>query len=131
MAKKVKKKRLTKEQQRNKIFDVFTDQLHLLRMSGYSILVLRDGDAGYEQPEHNSFAVSVQHPYKTIKLFCDDSVFEYGDVLLRKMLLHEAVHVMMWRYSRLAESRFCGEDELEDEDEHLTDHITNVITGLI
>jgi len=98
---------------------VFTKYLEKLNITGYDIVILEKGDKEWENPG-STYDVSVSHPYKRIILNVGKNAKTNTDDLL-----HEAFHVVLWRYAHLAESRYITKKELEHEEEHLVDHLTN------
>jgi hypothetical protein len=119
---------MTKEKKRKQIGDWFTEHLYRLKLSGYSLYVLFSGEENYEDCAEDEFAnVRVNYPYKSIYLSIKQTDFENRIKNYKECLLHEAVHVMLWDYTYLAEDRFVGKKQLLDAEERLVDHITNVL----
>lgn len=105
---------------------VFTKYLKKLNIVGYEIVILIKGDKEWENPSGSTYDVTVSYPYKRIILNVGkDAKTDTND------LLHEAFHVVLWRYTHLAENRYTTEKELASEEEHIIDHLTNTLYPLL
>jgi hypothetical protein len=99
-------------------------------MRGYNTFIYFRGDKGYIQPKHDYLSISCGLPYKDIRLFIGShGIEEYKESKkrLKEGLYHEAFHVVVSKYAKVARSRYCSLEQIEDEEETLVDHLTNII----
>ena len=107
---------------REKVKQTFTKYLEKLNLYGYDVDVFTEKDKEWKKPKNNTFTTYVDHPYKRITLNVGKDARINTD-----HLLHEALHVLLWRYAYLAEGRYITEKELFNEEEQVVDHLTNTL----
>ena len=105
---------------RDKVKKKFTEYLEKLNLYGYDIDVLLEKDKEWRKPKNDTYSSIVDYPYKRITLNIGKDARINTD-----HLLHEAFHVILWRYAYLAESRYIRGEELLNEEEQVVDHLTN------
>ncbi len=122
------------EPMRKKIGDIFAGHLETLHLFGYDIFIFMPTDKKWEKPENDSFSVNLNFPYKRVKLFVGEDIIEQWKEVpveeIKGFLLHEAIHILTWRFGELAYSRFVSKKELMDEEEFLVDSIKNILEDL-
>lgn len=111
---------------KEKVRNIFIQYLEKLNLHGYEITVLTEKDKGWEKPKNDTYNTSVDYPYKRVFLHVGKDAETNSN-----FLLHEAFHVLLWRYTYLAESRFLRKKELEHEEEHIVDHLTNTFYPIL
>ena len=120
---------------KQKIGDWFDEYLTILKLGGYALFVMSPSDEEWKDSEKDGFSVELEYPYKNIKLYIPKNYIEDFDIKTKQVniknsLLHEALHILLWKYSRLAESRFITKEQFFDEEEEVTDHLSSVIQSL-
>lgn len=123
-----------REKVRKDIGDVFDNWMTILKLNGYDYYVLFPEDEGWEQADTGGMSVKLKYPYKAIYLNIPQENIDNYKVKkdnIADSLLHEATHVLLWRFSHLAHSRWGTFNELDNCEEELTDHITHVISALV
>lgn len=119
---------------RQKIGDTFEDALNVLKIYGHDLHIFLPEDKDWEKPKNNSLTVKVQYPYQSIDLFVGEDIiknFNNKDYDMGSYLLHEACHVLLWRYAYLAESRYINQKQLLDEEERIVSQLTNAVEDLL
>lgn len=110
---------------------VFCQYLEKLNVNGYRVYTKLVDEV--PNKENAILAVDVQLPYKEIsfevtKRFLD--IRKQNKYNTNHFLIHEAVHVFLGRYTKLANDRFVSEKELVDEEETLTDDLAFILNKL-
>lgn len=110
---------------------VFCQYLEKLNVNGYRVYTKLVDEV--PNKENVILAVDVQLPYKEIsfevtKRFLD--IRKQNKYNTNHFLIHEAVHVFLGRYTKLANDRFVSEKELVDEEETLTDDLAFILNKL-
>lgn len=110
---------------------VFCQYLEKLNVNGYRVYTKLVDEV--PNKENAILAVDVQLPYKEIsfevtKRFLD--IRKQNKYDTNHFLIHEAVHVFLGRYTKLANDRFVSEKELVDEEETLTDDLAFILNEL-
>lgn len=127
-------KKTEKERIRKEIGNTMFYWLDILKFSGYSLYTLFPEDEGWEESSTGGLSVKLEYPYKVIHLSVPQDYidnYKLKESNIKDSLLHEAIHVLMWKLSHLAQSRWCTFEQLDSCEEELTDHITNVISELV
>lgn len=117
---------------KQEIGDIFIDLLQSLNISGWSLYVLLPEDEGWEESAVGGFSVYVEYPYKQIKLVIPEAEIKMPISKNQKeALLHEAIHVLLWDYTYLAEYRFINKKQLLDAEDRLVDSIKEILLRYI
>jgi len=110
-----------------RIVDVFEEYLVKLNIHGFTIWPkIVEEIAG---KDGGILAVDVALPYKQISFEITNryiKLFEENEKEYSPFLLHEAFHVLLSRYTKIANDRFVSEREVEDEEETLVDELTHL-----
>lgn len=104
----------------------FSTVLNKLELAPVHLRVIVEGEKGYEVGDQ-TLSVSVNYPYKDITFQISNRAIEIAKndkKLLKMILLHEAFHILHWRFGQLAENRYTSKKELEEEEENLADHFS-------
>lgn len=119
---------------RQKIGDVLEDALNVLKIYGHDLHIFLPDDKDWEKPKNNSFTVKLDYPYQNIDLFVGEDIiknFNNKDYDMGSFLLHEACHILLWRYAYLAEDRYINQRQLINEEERIVSQLANVIEDLL
>lgn len=123
-----------KEKARDEIANCFAAYLGKLHLSEYAFTVYLPDDEDYKEPP-DSFMVKVEYPYKQIHIYVSEDLLrsrmKNEETSWRKILLHEAIHCLLWNYTYLAESRYVTQDQLQNMEETTVDHLTEVLYPLM
>lgn len=130
MSKKNKKK-LTDQEIANWVGDYFADViLPICHIAGYKLetTISKDGD------KSNTFSVEVYFPYRKIVLYVRKGGIEmvkkkeFSEI--RTILLHEAFHILHWKYKEYAEARYIDKETLKELEEDMADRFSIIVDEL-
>ena len=115
--------------------------LHWLMIEGYTFIIyLPNNKNHFVQPE-TSATITVEYPYKkfalsvqqdTIEKMLSEPISNVGFWKnLETAILHECIHILLWKTGELARRRYTTHIEIQDENEATTDHLTHIIDYMI
>jgi hypothetical protein len=114
-----------KNKVKEKIGDIFNEVMQRCRIN-HNTLVIRE-----DLKDDSQFKISVKSPYREVILtICKKgrktaSDGNWDDI--KMYLYHEAFHVLVWNYTRLAESRYTGEEQLKNCEEETADKFSYIM----
>jgi len=110
----------------------FLRLLKLLEVGNYDVQFLYKGVKGYDaESKDYSYSTEVKHPYRVIKLHIHKNGLELDEKDTTLYLLHEIMHVVLWKFTELAESRYTTEQQLDHEFEDVADNLSMMFNKLI
>jgi hypothetical protein len=122
----------TEEQKQKKVLVEITGELEgvleKLGLKQYVIFSRLTEDVGVR--DGSILGVDVQLPYRQVLFDVSHRFVEMwkeDKTEVRHFIVHEAVHVLIARYTKLAVDRYVSERELLDEEETLVDDITHLL----
>ena len=113
---------------KEEIGDVFAECRNTLKLAGYNVWTLFPEDESYIGG--NFLCVNLDYPYQKIYLHCSEELITSWDERIpanrKELLMHEAIHVLLWRLTEYGSSRYISEKEFNDEDER----VSNLAKGI-
>jgi len=115
--------------------------LHWLMIEGYTFTIYLPKDKDFFVDEGASASIRVDYPYKKFAISIQQDTIDKmlsqpkSNVCFWKNLetaiLHECIHILLWKTEELAKRRYTTPTEIQDENEATTDHLTHIIDYMI
>lgn len=130
----------TKEQIRTHIEDLTENAMNYLKVCGYTFHASIPGNASFQKHQDAFLSISMIYPYKKFVISVQQQCLsELIDAPLKsaiwenteRSVFHEIIHIILWRGTELAQTRFVTPTDIENENEFTTDHLANVIHPLV
>lgn len=130
------KKLKTTEDVRSHFGELIANAMNWLMLDGYTWYVIMPDEQKWHEDVNAGATITVEYPYKKFQISIQRS--EVEKCLAQKkdspfwknlegMMVHEVLHVVLWRLEHLAYQRHVTEQDIKDENEAVVDHLANVI----
>jgi len=116
--------------------ELVSNAMNWLMVDGYTWFVLMPDDENHHKDDTAGACIVVEYPYKKFHISIQQS--EIDKCLAQKkdspfwknlelMMVHEVIHIILWRLEHLAYKRHVTEQDIRDENEAVVDHLANIV----
>lgn len=133
-------KLVSKEEIRTHIENIVRNCMRHLNIDGYDWHIILPQENNWYEDSSAGASVSLTYPYKKFRISIQETeVVKMREqvltspfwVNLEQSMIHELMHVIIWRFSTLANKRHITSTDIADEEETLVDHLSIAFCSLL